>query len=182
MNVIINSPADGGFLKQVKELSQANLSRCSHCLGCGGGCPVSQDMDYMPNVILRMIQFGQKERVLKSSTIWMCVGCNTCSNVCPNAVDMAAVMDALRQIAILEKIDIAEPGILSFHKSVINSIYRYGRAHKLDIMMRYKFYERDLFTDSFVGMKMLLKRKLELFPSKIKDQKRFKALFDAGSL
>ena len=168
------------FIEQVEKMSQANLSRCWHCFGCSGGCPVAEDMDYLPNKILRMIQFGQKEEVLNSSTIWLCVGCNTCSTECPNCVDIAAVMDTLRQIAILERKEIAEPGILSFHKAVIDSIYRYGRTHKFEIMMRYKLSEKDLFSDSIVGMKMLLKRKLELFPSKIKDKHGLKSLFDTG--
>ncbi|MDZ7665109.1 MAG: hypothetical protein U5K27_07240 [Desulfotignum sp.] len=80
---------------------------------------------------------GLKQQVLTCSAIWLCVGCNTCSMECPNAVDMAAVMDALRRMAVQEKVAIAEPDVLSFHQKVIDSIFRYGRTHKLEIMMRY---------------------------------------------
>ena len=171
------------FVDQVEGLSHSNLSRCSHCLSCSGGCPFSEDMDILPNAVIRMIQFGVKEQVLNSSTIWLCVGCNTCSMACPNSVDMAAIMDALRQIAILENIKIAEPGVLSFHKAVVNSIHRYGRTHKLEIMMRYKLSEKDLFSDIDLGLKMLSKRKLDLLPSKVKDKKSIQALFEmAGGL
>lgn len=168
------------FIDKVEKLSRTSLSRCWHCFGCSGGCPIAEDMDYMPNKILRMIQFGMLEKVLQSSSIWMCVGCNTCSTQCPNAVDIAAIMDALRQMAIEENAQIAEPKILSFHKEVVDSIARYGRTHKLEIMMRYKLVEKDFFTDSMVGLKMLLKRKLELFPSKVQDKKSLKTIFDMG--
>jgi heterodisulfide reductase subunit C len=176
-NIILDETAQD-FVDRVEKLSHSNLSRCWHCLCCSGGCPFSEDMDVLPNAVIRMIQFGMKEQVLNSSTIWLCVGCNTCSMECPNAVDMAAIMDALRQIAILENNKIAEPGVLSFHNAVVDSIHRYGRTHKLEIMMRYKLSEKDLFSDIDLGLKMLSKRKLDLLPSKVKDKKSIQALFE----
>ncbi|MCG8616062.1 MAG: 4Fe-4S dicluster domain-containing protein [Desulfobacterales bacterium] len=168
------------FIEAVENMSHAGLSRCWHCLACSGGCPFSRDMDYLPNAVIRMIQFGMKSKVLRCSTIWLCVGCNTCSVECPNAVDIAAIMDALRQMAIKEKAAIAEPGILEFHNQVVDSIARHGRTHKLEIMMRYKLAERDLFSDIDLGLRMLSKRKLDLLPSKVSDKKTVQALFRLG--
>lgn len=183
MHTIELNETTGKFAKQVEDLSHANLHRCWHCLACSGGCPFSSDMDILPNAIIRMVQFGLKQKVLASSTIWLCVGCNTCSMECPNAIDMAAIMDALRQMAISEYKDIAEPGILAFHNSVIHSVYRYGRTHKLEIMMKYKMFEKDFFSDINLGLKMLAKKKLDLLPSKVKDQKAVKSLFkQAGGI
>lgn len=182
MNIIETQKNDTGFVDQVENLSHANLSRCWHCLTCSGGCPLSEEMDYLPNAIIRMIQFGMKEQVLNSSTIWLCVGCNTCSVECPNGVDMAAIMDVLRQMAIKENSTIAEPGILSFHNAVVNSISRYGRTHKLEIMMRYKLSSKDLFSDIDLGLKMLSKRKLDLLPSKVKDKKAVRSLFEKAGV
>lgn len=178
MKIITPDETAQGFAEQVEKMSRSHLSRCWHCLCCSGGCPFSEDMDILPNAVIRMIQFGMKEQVLNSSTIWLCVGCNTCSMECPNAVDMAAIMDTLRQIAILENANIAEPGILSFHNAVIDSIRRYGRTHKLEIMMRYKLSENDLFSDIDLGLRMLSKRKLDLLPSKVKDKKSIQSLFE----
>jgi len=178
METMILDKTAQDFVDQVEELSHSNLRRCLHCLTCSGGCPLADDMDVLPNGIIRMIQFGMKEQALSCSTIWLCVGCNTCSMECPNAVDMAAIMDALRQIAILENAKIAEPGVLSFHNAVVDSISRYGRTHKLEIMMRYKFAEKDLFSDIDLGLKMLSKRKLDLLPSKVKDKKSIQSLFE----
>ncbi|MBU1343846.1 MAG: 4Fe-4S dicluster domain-containing protein [Proteobacteria bacterium] len=178
MEIIQTNHMAQEFVDQVEKMSHSNLSRCWHCLACSGGCPFSEDMDYLPNKIIRMIQFGMKEKILKSSTIWLCVGCNTCSMECPNCVDMAAIMDTLRQMAIAENIKIAEPGILSFHNAVVDSISRYGRTHKLEIMMRYKLSEKDLFSDINLGLRMLSKRKLDLLPSKVKDKKSIQSLFE----
>lgn len=183
MESIILTDKAHDFIEEIESLSHANLSRCLHCLCCSGGCPFSRDMDILPNAVIRMIQFGMKEQVLNCSTIWLCVGCNTCSMECPNAVDIAAIMDVLRQIAIRENHQIAEPGILTFHQKVIDSISKYGRTHKLEIMMRYKVSEKDFFSDIDLGLKMLSKRKLDLMPSKIKHKKDIKKLFElAGDL
>lgn len=177
METIVLNQQDPDFMNEVESLSHANFSRCWHCLCCSGGCPFSGDMDFLPNTVIRMVQYGLKERVLKSSAIWLCVGCNTCAMECPNSVDIAAVMDTLRQIAIKEKVKIAEPGILTFHEKVINSIKKYGRTHKLEIMMKYKLSEKDLFSDIDLGLKMLSKRKLDLVPSKVKNRKSVENLF-----
>jgi len=92
---------------------------------------------------------------------------HTCSIQCPMAIDIAAVMDALRERALAEQVDIQEPDILNFHREVLHSIERYGRTHKIEIMMRYKLKTRDLISDWAVGMKMLAKRKLDLTPSRV---------------
>jgi len=44
-------------------------------------------------------------------------------------------------------------------------------------MMKYKFSEKDLFSDMNLGLKMLAKRKLDLLPSKVNDKKSIKSLF-----
>jgi heterodisulfide reductase subunit C len=178
MDAMILAPeSNGKFAGMVEEMSRSNLSRCWHCLCCSGGCPFAQDMDILPNRVIRMVQLGMKQQVLASSAIWLCVGCNTCSMECPNAVDMAAVMDVLRRMAVQENVKIPEPGVLSFHQKVIDSISRYGRTHKLEIMMRYKLSEKDFFSDMDLGLKMLSKRKLDLMPSKVKDRQQVQDLF-----
>lgn len=183
MNMIDTEEIQTDFAREVESMSQTCLNMCWHCACCSGGCPFSKDMDILPNAVLRMVQYGLKAQVLGCSTIWICVGCNTCSMECPNAVDMAAVMDALRQIAIRDRAAIAEPGILRFHQTVVESIRRYGRTHKLDIMMRYKISERDFLSDIDLGLKMLSRRKLDLLPSRVRNQKAITDLFTlAGEL
>ncbi len=159
------------FAKEIKAKSGTDFNTCYHCQSCGGGCPFSEAMDYLPNQIIRLVQLGCKKEVLESSAIWICVGCNNCSIQCPNGVDISAVTHTLCQLAIEEKVTIAEPGIYKFHQEVLNTVHRYGRTHKLEIMLRYKFYKKDWFSDMGIGMKMLAKRKLELFPSRVTHMK-----------
>jgi heterodisulfide reductase subunit C len=139
-------------------------------------------MDVFPNQIIRMVQMGMEREVLNTNTIWTCVGCNTCSSVCPMAIDMAAIMDALRQMAIEQKIQPGEPDVLAFHQAVLASVERYGRSHKLEIMMRFKLQKRDFFSDFNVGLKMLRKKKLDLTPSKVGDIKAIRKIFKESRL
>jgi len=171
------SHRDTGFLDSVKRRSGVNIDLCWHCQSCAGGCPFVAAMDYPPNRVIRLVQLGLKKEALESSGIWICVGCNTCSIQCPNAIDIPAVNDALREIAIEDGVTIAEPNILNFHQEVLNSIERYGRTHKFEIMLRYKLRQHDWFSDVAVGLKMFAKRKLELWPSRIKDMKTIRGLF-----
>ena len=55
-------------------------------------------MDLKPNQIVRHLQLGMRESVLKSDAIWLCIACETCSTRCPREVDLAHVMDTLRNI------------------------------------------------------------------------------------
>ncbi len=166
------------FAKEVKQRAGTDFNACYHCLSCGGGCPFSEAMDYLPNQIIRLVQLGRKKEVLESSSIWICVGCNNCSVQCPNSVDISAVTHALCQMAVEEKVTVAEPDILKFHQEVLNTVHRYGRTHKLEIMLRYKFYKKDWFSDMGVGMKMLARRKLELLPSRVTQMKDVKFAFN----
>jgi len=171
------SRRDTNFTSKVIQRSGVNINLCWHCQSCAGGCPFVGAMDYPPNRVIRLVQLGLSKEALASSGIWICVGCNTCSIQCPNAIDIPAVNDALREMAIEEGAVVAEPDILNFHKEVLHSIERYGRTHKFEIMLRYKLRRHDWFSDASVGLKMFVKRKLELWPSRSRDMDAIKGLF-----
>jgi heterodisulfide reductase subunit C len=153
--------------------------RCLHCQCCGNGCPFIQAMDYPPNAVIRMIQYGLADQALSTGTIWVCVACNTCAMQCPMAIDIPGLMDKLRHMALARGSTVAEPDVLKFHQTVLDSISRYGRTHKLDIMMRFKLSTRRWLQDWQVGLKMMAKRKLDLLPSKVDRIETLKPFFDA---
>jgi heterodisulfide reductase subunit C len=155
-----------------------DYNRCLHCRCCGSGCPFLETMDYHPNQVIRLIQLGLVEETLTSRTIWTCVACNTCSMQCPMAIDIPAVMDGLRHLALERQVIPAEPDVVEFHRAVLESISRYGRTHKLEIMMRYKLKTRTFLKDWQVGLKMMAKRKLDLTPSRVKSIKDIKTLIN----
>jgi hypothetical protein len=93
------------------------------------------------------------------------------------AIDVASVMDMLRERALELGYAPANPEILNFHQEILNSIKRHGRTHKLEIMFRYKLRSKGWLEDLDLGLRMLSKRKLDLLPSNIENLKEVSRLF-----
>jgi len=171
------SELDHHFATEVDRRSHADLKRCYQCRTCGNGCPFVEAMDYPPYGVIRLVQFGMRQKALECATIWVCVSCHTCSSQCPNSIDIAAIMDTLRSMALEERAVIGNKEILAFHLEVLHSIERYGRTHKLGIMLRHKLLTGQWFKDVDVGLRMLTKRKLDLVASKVRAMDEINRLF-----
>jgi heterodisulfide reductase subunit C len=167
------------FIDQVSELSHENVRRCYYCLRCSAGCPAAPFMEYTPAQILRLVQLGQKDTLLQSSAIWLCIGCETCGTRCPNEIHAGAVIDALRQIAIAEEVPAGERSVLKLHEAFLDSIRSWGRLHELTMLMQYKLTSRDLFSDLDMGLVMFLKGKIHPLPKRIEGMEQVKRLFAA---
>ncbi len=174
--IVIAGP-DPGFDRELQNLSGVKLNRCLHCRSCANGCPFMGAMDYPPHAILRLLQLGLLQEALESHTIWICLGCHTCSVQCPMDIGLAAVMNALRHLALKRGIKVAEPDILDFHRAVNASIRRHGRTHELGIMLRYKARMRRWFTDLDLGLKMLVRGKMEFRAHRVKAVREIRRLF-----
>ena len=169
---------DSNFLEEAKKMSGENLSLCYQCLKCTVGCPTAPYLDIRPNNVIRMIQMGMKDEVLRSHAIWLCVSCETCGTRCPNEIDIGVLMDTLREMAIEEKVPAAEKNIHLLHEAFVKSIRRGGRVHEATMLIDYKLRSRDFFTDLGPGMKLFFKGKIPLFPEFIRGRKDIKRIFD----
>ena len=47
-----------------------------------------------------MAQLGLRDRVLKSDTLWLCAACFTCTDRCPQDVEVANVIRVFRNLAV----------------------------------------------------------------------------------
>jgi len=168
-----SSPSLQGFSPE----SGIHVQDCYQCQKCSAGCPVIFAMDYKPNQIMQMVSLGMKDRVLSSKTIWVCASCYTCSTRCPNDIDVAKVMDWLRQTARREGVTPAEKEIPLFHDAFLHSIRTHGRVHELGMIAGYKRKTGKFLDDFKLGWKMFAKGKLRLWPSRIRRKKEVAALF-----
>ena len=164
------------FVRTV-ETRVEHVSRCYQCRKCTNGCPLTPEMDYLPNQVIRMVQLGMKDELLKSETIWVCASCETCTTRCPNDIDIAGVMDALRHIALEEKVPAAVTRVPQFHQSFLNSIRRFGRVFELGMTAEYKLRTRDFFSDMGLGLGMFKRGKLKVLPHWIKGRGEVKEIF-----
>ena len=135
-------------------------------------------MDYHPDQIIRMVQLGLKQQVLSSSAIWICLGCETCVARCPNEIDILRVFDTLRQMALQEKIKGKEKIGPIFHQTFLDPIRWFGKAYEVGLIVLLKLKTRDFLTDLDLGVRMMLKRKLPIFPSRIKGIKQVREIFN----
>ena len=167
------------FLSEVVRTSGENLQACYQCQKCSAGCPVADAMDLLPNQLLRHIQYDHRDRVLGSKTIWICTSCYTCSVRCPNNIDIAKIMDTLRNMAIHSGIKAGEKDVPLFHSVFLDTIKSKGRIHELSLILQFKSKTRDFFKDVGLGWKMYRKGKIKLFPSKFGGGKEMKEIFNA---
>lgn len=95
---------DAKFKYEVaEEPGGENIKVCFACGLCTAGCPVSAiDPEYNPRRIIRMVLLGMRKEVLSSNIIWLCSLCYTCQAHCPQNVNFADVMKALRNMAVRE--------------------------------------------------------------------------------
>jgi heterodisulfide reductase subunit C len=102
------------------------LMRCFQCGTCTSDCPIARFSDtFRPRQIIRMAQLGLKDRVLDSDTLWLCAACFTCTDRCPQDVEVASVIRVLRNLA-------AEEGhIPQVFKDQCASILESGYAYKI---------------------------------------------------
>jgi len=102
------------------------LLKCYQCGTCTSDCPVARFSDtYRPRTLIRMAQLGLKERVLNSPTLWLCAACFTCTDRCPQGVEVASVIRVFRNLA-------AEKGFVpQVFKDQAANILETGYAYKI---------------------------------------------------
>jgi Fe-S oxidoreductase len=70
------------------------------CGLCVGSCPLGYAMEYPPRKILLQARSGTPDQLFGSPSVWMCVGCYTCSLRCPRQLDLTdGLWPALRDWA-----------------------------------------------------------------------------------
>ena len=154
-----------GMAQAVFHENGQNVNLCYQCGKCAAGCPVSYAMDYKPAQLMHAIRLGMEDLVFNSKTAWLCASCETCSTRCPQDVDVAQTMDAVKIIAQRQGIKPAIPEVASFYKAAMANIRNFGRMYELGMIMSLKMRTFKFMKDAGLGIKMFRKRKLKMIPS-----------------
>lgn len=165
------------FIQRVNSQSEQTIELCYHCHKCTAGCPVAVEMEYGPDRVLRLVQLGEKDRVLTSGDLWICASCETCGTRCPNEINIAAVMDALRVIALAEGYPTPEPAAPTFHKLFLGTVGWFGRMHEASLLALYTIRTMNLVADIGTSVRMFLKGKIPLIPHRVKAMHEVRRLF-----
>jgi heterodisulfide reductase subunit C2 len=170
-----------GLGGEVLEHTEVKVSHCYQCGKCSAGCPLSEEMDYTPSVIMRMLQTGNpdlEEKVLRSFSIWVCLTCEMCFARCPMSIDIPKMMDFLREKSMKEKkVNPRAKTILAFHKSFLDSINYTGRLYEVGLLADYKTRTLKILDDMNLVLPMLKRGKLNIIPEMIKDRSGIASIF-----
>ena len=161
----------------VEELSGVDLSVCYQCKKCSGGCPVATLTQSRPSEIMRQLHLGAGDELLASDLVWMCVSCEICSARCPMGIDVAAVMDALRRLAIERGAPKPEGNVPLFNRAFLKTVETFGRSYEIGMITAYKLGTGKLMNDTEKFPAMLKKGKIALLPPRGGDRKTVKRIF-----
>ncbi len=165
MEVFIQQDSISEFANTIKKTSGLDVNLCYQCKKCSSGCPISYAMDYPPAQLMHAIRLGLKNLVFDSNTIWLCASCETCTTRCPQEVDIAKTMDALRSMALNAGVKPKVPDMAAFYRTGLTNIRYFGRMYELGLIGMLKLSTGQFTRDLDLGMKMLRKGKLKLLPS-----------------
>lgn len=88
--------------ERVTEICGQNVYSCYQCGNCSAGCMFTDEMDTLPHQAIARVQKGDAS-ALEMNVSWICASCFVCSVRCPRGLDVAAIMEALREIKIRQK-------------------------------------------------------------------------------
>jgi heterodisulfide reductase subunit C len=167
-----------GLMRAVERHSGAKVSACFQCHKCSTGCPVGEEMDLLSSQIMRLIHLGAEREILTSRAIWLCASCEACTTRCPMEIDIAAVMDTLRMMAVERGVELPNARGKQFNQSFLDSVRRHGRAFELETLLFYKLRSGTFFDDVDKAPQMLAKGKLALMPKRSRSVSAVRRVFD----
>jgi len=166
--------------------AETKYQNCYQCGKCTAGCPVAEEMDLMPNRIIRLVQTGHIDEAMRCAAIWYCVSCQTCTTRCPQSVDCAGVMDVLREKSAKEKaFDPALRRVIVFQQAFLDNIRRNGRINEFELIGQFKTlsFMKDfniplLMKDTLLAPKLMQRGKLHFVGGKVKDRGIVRRIFE----
>jgi heterodisulfide reductase subunit C len=178
MTVKIKKQAKEKSLRNtVAEISGVDISLCYQCKKCTSGCPVASLTKSPPSEIVRRLQMGAGSELLASDLVWMCLSCETCYARCPMEINIAAVVDALRSLAIAAGAPMPKENPALFNREFLRMVKAFGRSYDLPMIAFYKLGTGNIKQDTEKFPTMLRKGKMAILPPSGADKKTVKRIF-----
>ncbi len=99
-----------------------SVQACYQCGTCTGSCPSGRRTAYRTRVLMRKLQMGLVDEVIKSDELWMCTTCYTCYERCPRGVKIVDAIKATRNYAA------SEGHMAKAHRMVAMFVIKTGHA------------------------------------------------------
>lgn len=167
----------GTLGEEIRRQTGEDVFRCYQCMKCSAGCPMTFAMDYPPSQVIRLVQMGQEDLLLASKTIWVCLTCYTCSIRCPNDIDIAQVIDALRERAVRKGFLPSKENIALFHRMFLENVRKRGRTFEGEMLAQYQLKTGKALQNAGLGLRMFLKGRMALLPESVENRKAFAEIY-----
>jgi heterodisulfide reductase subunit C len=98
------NPKAPDFVKEItSHIGGETLTLCYQCGTCASSCPVARiTKKYNPRLVIKSSLLRSRSQVVGQDPIWLCCSCYNCQERCPQGVEIADVIYALRNIALRE--------------------------------------------------------------------------------
>src|SRR4030042_1221725 len=169
--------SDDSLIRIVEKKADVSLNKCYQCKKCSVGCPVAGQTESPPSEIIRRLQLGAGEELLQTGLIWTCLSCETCYARCPNEINFAGVIDALRSIALDKGVPKPKGNPPLFNRLFLDTVKRFGRAYDLQMIALYKIRTGNIRQDTEKFPTMVKKGKMALLPSLGADRRKIRRIF-----
>ncbi|MGM0663245.1 MAG: 4Fe-4S dicluster domain-containing protein [Thermodesulfobacteriota bacterium] len=102
MTILDFEKTDPFFRNELLQQPEGRLfTACLACRTCSAGCPIrAVDNRFDPARIIRMGVYGFRDEILESDFLWLCSGCYTCQESCPQGVRITELMTLLKNTAV----------------------------------------------------------------------------------
>lgn len=92
------------FSKEVAhQLGGESILSCYQCGTCASSCPVARVTErFNPRELIKQSLLGERDQIVNGDALWLCCSCYNCQERCPQKVEIADVVYALRNIAMKE--------------------------------------------------------------------------------
>ena len=93
----MSNKVDPNLIRELEEYGLKDASKCYNCGTCTAICDLATPENPFPRKMVRYIQLGQKDKILKSPEPWLCYYCGDCSVKCPRGAEPGETMMVLRR-------------------------------------------------------------------------------------
>ncbi len=168
---------DHSFAERVGP-DRGKLLTCIQCGTCTASCPTAYAMDYSPRLLLRMIQLGLYDEVLKSKTFWLCTTCYSCTVRCPRGISITETFQTLKRMSVAKGVE-KKRDSARFYESFMDVVRKNGRMHETLTMAQWMLKTNPFRAFSFasLGLALLSKGKMGLVPHRIRGLDQIEAMF-----